>query len=317
MFFLYKKITAKILNVQPRNYKIYQPAYLHISMTTIRISLIFSLFLLYACIRKKEAISYSSPINYDLANPVIINLKPDLDEISGIFYYSKDTSVFAVNDELGVLYKIYIRPKIQVKKWKFSDDGDYEDIVLHDSTFYALQSNGNVKSFTFSSKDSVTAEDCSLPVDGRNEFESLYYDPFQQKIILLCKDCEEDREKIPAYFFDPTDRMFSDAPLYKINPDDIAELLGAEKIKFHPSAAAVNPVTKDLYILSSVNKIMAISSKKGKIKEAYFLDPKLFKQPEGLAFTPAGDMLISNEAAASGAPNILFFKYKPLLHEKN
>ena len=49
---------------------------------------------------------------------------------------------------------------------------------------------------------------------------------------------------------------------------------------------------------------------KRKIKEAYQLDPVVFKQPEGITFTPWGDMLISNEAADVGAPNILIFKYK-------
>ena len=47
----------------------------------------------------------------------------------------------------------------------------------------------------------------------------------------------------------------------------------------------------------------------GTLKQVYPLNAQLFKQPEGIAFTPSGDMLISNEAAGKGAANILYYKY--------
>ena len=277
----------------------------------------FYLLLVSACSQKKERILYSSLPGYDLTNPLMIHLKPNLDEISGIVYYPKDSSIFAVDDEEGVLYKIFIRKKIQVKKWKFSGEGDYEDLVLFDSTFYALQSNGNLNSFRFSSKDSFNLEECVIPLQGNNEFETAYYDSTLQKIILICKDCKADGKKaVSAYAFDPKDHTFSDQPFFVIDAKDIGDELGMDKIKFKPAAAAVHPITKDLYIISSVNKAIVIADNCGQIKEVYALDPALFKQPEGMTFTPSGDLLISNEAADIGAPNILIFKYKPLLNEK-
>jgi hypothetical protein len=286
-------------------------------MTTTRIMFAFLLFLLCSCSQKKEEVTYASLPGYDLANPVMIQLRTNLDEISGIVYYPKDTSIFAVDDEEGLLYKIFIRNQVQVKNWKFSAQGDYEDIVLSDSTFYALQSNGNLKSFRFSSKDSFRLEDCTVPLLGKNEFETAYYDFTIKKIILMCKDCEADGKKnISAYAFDPADHTFSDKPCFILNAEDIGDELGTDNIKFRPSAAAVHPLTKDLYIVSSADKAIVIADHNGKIKDAYELDPRLFKQPEGITFTPSGDLMISNESAGSGAPNILIFKYKPLLNEK-
>lgn len=279
---------------------------------------IFCLFLSLSCNYKKETAAYPSPPAYNLANPVMIHLKTDIDEISGIVYYAKDSSIFAVDDEEGVLYKIYIRKRVQVKKWKFSTPADYEDIVLFNRTFYALQSNGNLKSFKFFSKDSLLLQDCTVPLSGNNEFEAAYYDSNSGKIVLLCKDCEEDGQKnISAYAFDPADHTFSDKPFFVINTSDIADELGIDKLKFRASAAAIHPLTKDLYIISAVNKAIVITSNLGKVKDAYELDPRLFKQPEGLTFTPSGDLIISNESADLGAPNILIFKYKPLPDEKS
>ncbi|HEX8462900.1 MAG TPA: hypothetical protein VF623_15810 [Segetibacter sp.] len=275
------------------------------------------LILFCACNNTKKKPAYSVIPGYDMVNPVVIQLKSDLDELSGIYYYAKDTSVFAINDELGVLYKIYLRKQIKVKTWKFSGDGDYEDISFRDGTFYVLASNGSIKSFQFVEGDSVHVNHHGKAVGGTNDFETLYYDSYYGKFVVVCKDCESDDKKtVSAYSFNPDDETFSEEPFYQIDTDEIARLLGSDKIKFKPSAAAINPVTKDLYIVSSVNKAIAVTDRKGKIKEVYKVDPLMFKQPEGITFTPNGDMLISNESAEIGSATILIFKYKPLLHEK-
>lgn len=273
--------------------------------------------LMLAC-EPKEKPSYPAIADYNLNNPAIIHLKTYLDEISGIVYYPKDTSIFAINDELGVLYKIYVREQVKIKQWKFSNEGDYEDLVLVDSTFYVLQSDGNIKTFRFLSLDSVWLESSALPLAGSNEFETLYYDAFYQKLFLICKDCASDNKKnISVYSFDPDDLSFSDRPFMTIDAKQIARLLGENKVKFKASAAAIHPLTKELYIISAVNKALVIASRDGQVKQAIPLDPSIFKQPEGINFTPEGHLLISNESAELGAPNILIFKYKQPLNENN
>ena len=72
----------------------------------------------------------------------------------------------------------------------------------------------------------------------------------------------------------------------------------------------MNPLTNEVFIVSSVNKTLVITDSSGLIKNVYALNPSLYKQPEGLAFTPAGDLLISNEANENGYGNILILKLK-------
>ena len=90
----------------------------------------------------------------------------------------------------------------------------------------------------------------------------------------------------------------------------IFKKLGSNKDKIKPSAAAVNPITKELYVLCSVNKIIFTQTADGKIKDVIKLNPKIFKQPEGMAFTPDGDLIISNEVATDGYATLLLLKYK-------
>jgi uncharacterized protein YjiK len=250
---------------------------------------------------------YKSPDGYNLTKPVLIKLPVELDEISGVAFYNQDTSVFAIGDEFGWLYKIPLTPHKPIRKWKFSNEGDYEDLAMVDKVFYVLQSSGNISAFTFNDHNQVIQQQQPFPGSG-NEFEILYFDRHTFKLTLICKDCEEDKKKaLTVYYFNLLNKSFDDSA--SINVSAIAGMIGEKKIKFKPSAAAINPVTNELYILSSVNKLLVIADRNGNPKQTYPIDSKIFKQPEGITFTPWGDMIISNESADRGVANLLFFKY--------
>jgi uncharacterized protein YjiK len=231
----------------------------------------------------------------------------ELDEISGLAFYPRDSSVFAIGDEFGWLYKIPLTAGKSIQKWKFANEGDFEDLAMVDKVFYVLKSNGNIIAFTFDDHNQILKQQQDFPVSG-NEFEILYYDRHQFKLVLLCKDCETDKKKaLTAFYFNLLNKHFDDSS--SINVTSIANMIGEKKIRFKPSAAAINPVTDELFIISSVNKLLVIADRKGNPKQTFPIDAALFKQPEGITFTPEGDMIISNESADRGAATLLFFKY--------
>lgn len=269
-----------------------------------------------ACDRTKKA-SGATPLEYDINNPEVMKLPDKLNEISGLAYYPKDSGIFTIVDEAGVLYKMLRgESKMNVLHWKFSRSGDYEDIVLHDSVFYVMKSKGDIVEFSFESPDSIKASEYDIPLEGENEFESLYYDSTLRKLVLICKDCEaDDKTRLSTWAFDPVSKAFVAGP-FVIDPSPIIAEQKVDEKRFKPSAAAIHPVTGDLYIISSVNKVLVIADRTGNAKRIYPLDPKLYKQPEGITFTPSGDMFISNEAGDEGLANLLFYKYKKAGHEK-
>jgi hypothetical protein len=256
-----------------------------------------------------------SPGGYDLNRPYAIKLPIELDEISGVAFHPADTSIFAINDERGWLYKITPNTTVDIKKWKFADGGDFEDVVLLDSIFYVLKSNGNIISFKFISTDSLFLNEYSFPQQDGVEFEILYYDHLRKKLTLICKDCETDKKKsLSTFTFDPWSFRFSDSS-FSINSKRIAEMMDENKIKFKPSAAGIHPITGELYILSSVNKLLVICDNDGNPKAIHKISSD-FKQPEGLCFTPAGNMIVSNEAAEIGVANIMIFRYNKVGSKK-
>ena len=116
---------------------------------------------------------------YDLDHPYKLKLGDPLAEISGISFYPKDSSVFAISDENGNLFKIHLNKNSATNKWKFDKKLDFEEVFLHDSSFYVLESNGNIQTLQFSLKgDTIFKRRSIFPMEHKkkNEFESMYYD---------------------------------------------------------------------------------------------------------------------------------------------
>ncbi|MBD0367750.1 MAG: SdiA-regulated family protein [Flavisolibacter sp.] len=239
---------------------------------------------------------------YDLSHPEIIELPKRLKEISGLAYAS-DSSLYAIEDEDGLLYNFSLKDK-QLKQWRFGKKGDYEDLVLLKNQVFVLRSDGHIFYFPFPPTDNIKAEKWKIAED-KSEFESLYADPSTGKLMMLCKHCNDDKkDKISAWSIDPATGEAKAGALI-LHGKKLTE----QKERIKPSAAAVHPLTKELYVVASVNNLLIRAEEDGAVKEVYPLDPKLFKQPEGIAFTPNGDMIISNEAHNEGPANLLVFRY--------
>jgi uncharacterized protein YjiK len=268
-------------------------------------------FFIASCGSGEEIGHFPSPAGYNLNKPIVVKLPPMLDEISGIFYYPKDKSLFAIHDERGWLYKIYTDKKNKIEKWKYTQGADFEDVAMADSMFFAIKSNGNIVAFSFKSPDSPVVKSFKIEKSDKREFETLYFDSTRQQLLMICKDCEADEKNMTSVFaFDYKQMKYLDSPVFYIDAKHIEKKLGEKIPKFKPSAGAINPRTGELFAISSVNKILVVAENDGKVKDVFQLDPKLFKQPEGLTFTPSGDLLISNESAGIGPATILLFKYK-------
>jgi len=239
-------------------------------------------------------------------------LPDDLAEISGIAFYTKDSSVFAIEDEKGILYKISLTEKNNIEKWNFDKKRDFEDLVLLDSVFYVLISNGDIETIQFGAGDSLITNKVKFPDADKkqNEFESLYFDDSTQQLILLCKNCEDDgNKKVTAWGYNMNSQVYQPM-VYSLDVQPIAKKLKQEKIKLRPSATAINPVTNELYILSSQDHLLLTTDRSGKLIDLYELDPAIYKQAEGIAFTPWGDLIISNESHQTGSATILVIKNK-------
>jgi hypothetical protein len=255
-----------------------------------------------------------SPAGYDLSNPVKYEMPAELLEISGIAFNNGDNSViYAEQDEDGHIF--YFKPgDKQVSHAKFAKHGDYEDVAVLGKTAVILRSDGVLFSFPLSElkrgQISSVKEFSNLLPAG--EYEGLHADE-TGRLYVLCKQCADDKhdEQCSGYILNiGAGGTVTNAGDFSIDVRKIAALANKKKLKFHPSALAKNPLTKQWYILSSVNKMLVITDERWNVLQGYPL-PSGFLQPEGMAFDKQGNLYISNEGDKMSNGNILMFKYTP------
>lgn len=272
------------------------------------IGIIFLFVLLNAC--KPKTIYLKSPPGYNFQMSESQHLDSKLREISGIAWDRKKNFFIAEEDEDGILYTLDKSSKNIMTTNTFGEKGDYEDVALIDTIPYILRSDGTIFKYNSDpSKGPAGIEMGKLVLPGKNDFESLYYDPARKALVMVCKNCAIDQgKKVSAFAYYPDSIGFDQKPLYQIDLDSINKLAPQKTSRFQPSAAAIHPRQQKLYILSSASKQLAITDLDGNVEGVYVLASKMFPQPEGICFQKDGEMYISNEGG-NGRATLLSFHY--------
>ena len=248
---------------------------------------------------------------YDLTRPVNKQLGKVLNEISGLTFSIEDNSLLAIADSKEKIYQINLSTqKLKDYSEKFYGAYDYEDLVKGDTSIFVLISNGTIVEVPLHAKDKDQAKEYPFWSTRKNDFESLYFDSSINSLVMICKSCSDEKGQPfrSAYRFDLNTKTFDSSTYYRLNIDSVRAKLKNDDADFKPSAAAIHPINKKLYLLASAGHLLVVADVHGKILEAFSLNPDLFPQAEGLAFSPSGTMYISNEGKY-GKATLLVFPY--------
>jgi hypothetical protein len=249
--------------------------------------------------------------DYNLESPEKFFMPESLFEISGItFYKGSPDTVYAIQDEEGKLFRLPWGVKKQYHA-KFGKKGDYEDLAILDDQVAILKSTGTIYTFPF--QESVFEEVDSTrewkKILPKGEYESMYADQAAGNLYVLCKNCpgDDSKKSVTGYIFQLKDSI-SVPETVQISVKEIKALTGKVERGFRPSGLAQNPLTKDWYIISAVNKLLVVTDQNWKVQQALTLNGNMFTQPEGIAFDKAGNLYISNEGDDFAEGNVLKFK---------
>ncbi len=255
--------------------------------------------------------------SYDFLNPdKVYDLPEVLKEVSGIALYD-DQTVFCVQDEIGIVFKYDLQNEKIIDMHRFTDLGDFEDLAIIGDTVYVLRSDGTLFYFNHQQfKGKV--EQVIVPSSCMN-IEGLFYDQKSKTMFMACKDepVNAKGNKRIVYRFPVGEKIVSETAVsidLEVINDFFSQKYGRwdkSKVLFNPSAIAVHPITGEKYILSASNRMLAIYEQ-GKLKDIYPLPSEILYKPEGLDFTPTGDLLISSEGIKKGELDgqILHFSYR-------
>lgn len=256
---------------------------------------------------------------YDVGNPDARYKLPDyLEEISGLSWYGND-KIACVQDEKAHIYILNLEKEKISKKYVFGTDADYEDIAVVGKTAYILRANGHIYRIKDFHKKDRKVRVYNTPLKEKNDTEGIAYDALSNVLLIACKGSpsigkEDSHVGYKAiYKFDLETKELDEDPHFLIDLEKLDSYIDhnvfsrlslkvakslhliESETSFEPSGLAIHPIDGNIYMISSVGKLLIVLNRWGKVQEVESLDPKLFRQPEGICFAPNGDMYISNE----------------------
>ena len=243
--------------------------------------------------------------NYDFAKPVgKWTLSDSLNEISGIAF-QKNGHILAVEDLHPILYELKLGDsaatiinKIEFRKTD-EEKFDFEDLAVANDSIYALWSHGAIFKI-IKKKNGYSSERSKTWLKKDNNTEGLSYDPVTGNLLVACKDesgLDDEKKSTRSVFeFDIKGDSLLTKPFMVINKKDFESIAG-EKVDFYPAAITVDPVTHDIFIVSTKEtKCIAQFSHDGRLKAFDYFDKEMLPQPEGLCVDKDRNLYVSTEA---------------------
>lgn len=268
------------------------------SMKHKAIQFFTAIILVAACSSDRSGTCTIAGYNFDAVEQV--SLEDHLQEISGLAYDTLQHVFLAINDEQGKIFVLDPITFIIKKEIHFAEKGDYEEIQVVDSLIYVLRSDGTIFKMKYDGKG--VSDITTFDYKGmKAEYESFYIKPTDNTLILIPKNSKDTKinKATAGYVLDANNGTVISKENFSI---EWHQLKNAATL--HPSAVAVQPDTKELYVLASIEKILLVLDTSGIIRAEYELPFLTFQQPEGITFDQKGNMYISNEAGGY-EPNII------------
>lgn len=247
-----------------------------------------------------------------------------LNEVSGLTDVDS-THIACVQDEIGTVFIYNFVIDSIVFSHKFDSIGDFEGLTYTGKSLFILRSDGQLTEWSnFDPKNGGTSiRQYMLPLITSNN-EGLCFDGNSNRLLIAAKNKPNNPEQKSERFiyeFDLETRKLNPMPVYSINTlymGAIAERYNIEHndttksgklrpFNFRPASLSINPITKDIYVISAADKLLVVMDINGTIKHMEKLSAELFAKAEGITFLADGTMIITNEAAGK-SPTLLVYK---------
>jgi uncharacterized protein YjiK len=238
-------------------------------------------------------------------------LPQQLREISGLAL-TPDGRVLAHGDEDGQVWEIDYRRGVLVKQFSLGErrvKGDFEGITIANGAVFMLASNGKLYEFREGANGAHVAykiHDTGLKAEC--EFEGVAFDPAINALLLACKHVHDKQIKdaIVIYRWSLGASDSASRLTRMIVPVDSVLAKNGWK-NLNPSDITIDPLTGNYVIIASLEKALISITPAGALVFVRPL-PASHPQPEGVAITKDGILLVSDEGG-QGSGIITLYKW--------
>jgi uncharacterized protein YjiK len=261
---------------------------------------------------RSHFVPYEPPKNITYSIEKEWELPDVLEEISGIAWI-ENNKMATIEDEDGTIFIYDLKTHKITDEIDFAGHGDYEDIAVNGNVAYVMRSDGKLYEITDYRSKKPEVKSYELTFLKKSNVEAITVDAANNRLLIVPKDRDPNDDAYKGvYTFSLETKKAEKIPMLKIDLDLKAFKDFERKKKYktvRPSAIAIHPQSKDLYILEGANPKLLIFDAKGQLKKIHLFDKRKFLQPEGITFSPDGTLYISNEANGE-KPTLLEVKLK-------
>lgn len=275
--------------------------------------------------------SQTNPFNFNTPDK-IISLDDQLVEISGVYMMPQDSVIIAEQDEAGIVYFLDKSTGNIKRQLTIEGSGDFEDICFVHPYIYLIKSKGTLFRIRYDNiKDLKTF---NIGLGKEDDIEGMGYDPVSKQLLFACKASKNppNMYERQVFTYNLTSNTLSNKPFFVISRDAISDYLSSHnnitdydklwsnynknnsEFPLGPSGIAIDPKSKNIYVISSIGKVLMIFDSTGKLLNIIKLNKDLYNQPEGITFDSKGNLYISNEGKAKKGTKgtIVFLKRNSL-----
>jgi uncharacterized protein YjiK len=240
---------------------------------------------------------------YQLRNAAQFGLPEALREISGLTL-DDEARLYAHDDERAIIYQIDYAAGRILKRFALAGGlrGDFEGIAWLDGMLYMTTSRGVLHEFPVGAADTFVPY--RLVTDALNcEVEGLSHFAETSALIAACKNRPKGKKALHFHDWRPGDTTWSEQPALRLKRSEFAasfERLAVERPeKFQPTAITTTP-EGHLLVIAGPQKVLLEFTADGTPVAAARIDPERHRQPEGIAMTANGTILIADEGDNKG-----------------
>ncbi len=269
------------------------------------------------------------PTPYSFNKPdEVFELPLKLKEISGLGIDASGQNLYTVQDEEGILYVLQAKDGKIIQEYPFNKEGDYEGVESANGRIFAVKSNGTLFELLIAGEKLQEVIKHKFSFYKKSDIEGLGFDPETNCLLFSAKGKEgkgkEFKSQKGIYSFSLDSMKIDKHPSFTISHELINAFLKTndsikkrETLKkqfksdkefiFGPSGIAIHPITNEIYITSSIGKVLLVLDREGAIKHLIKLKKKIHEQPEGICFDQKGNLYISNEGKTGNGKIYKFF----------
>jgi uncharacterized protein YjiK len=249
----------------------------------------------------------------NLAEPLARWILPeDLGEISGLAL-TADGRILAHNDERAMVTVIDPRRGAILRRFDVGHaemHADLEGITVADGHIYMVTSNGRLYEFhergdsdpvPYALHDTQLGKEC--------EFEGVAFDSAARALVLACKNVSTKALKDHLVLYRWSVETDGPARLTTVSIPLAQVVRGNDWKDLHPSDITVDPATGNYVIVAAQERALVELTPSGTVVRTLSL-PENHVQSEGVAITPDGLLIVSDEAK-TGPATITLYRWRP------